>query len=59
MDEHGEGGFYKKRTYDLYSANVSNSFGEIRGKSSRFINSFFPDAIASRNILLNILMTFF
>ena len=36
----------------LYSANVSNSFREIKGKSSRYMNSFFPDAIASWNIFI-------
>ena len=31
----------------LHSANVSNSVREIRGKSSRYMNTFFPGAIAS------------
>ena len=36
----------------LYSANASNSFREIRSKSSRYMNSLFPDAIASWNIFI-------
>ena len=35
-----------RRTY-LFNANVRNTFREINCKSLRYMNSFFPDAIAS------------
>ena len=39
----------------LFSVNISNTFCKIRCRSLRYLNSFFPNAIASWNIqLLNI-----
>ena len=40
-----------RRTY-LFNANVRNTFREINCKSLRYMNSFFPDAIASWNIII-------
>ena len=40
-----------RRPY-LFSADVSNTFREIKCKSERYRNSFFPDAIASWNIFI-------
>ena len=37
----------------LFSGNIRNTFREIICKSNRYTNSFFPDAIASWNILIN------
>ena len=37
----------------LFSGNIRNTFREIICKSNRSMNSFFPDAIASWNILIN------
>ena len=42
----------------LYSANVSNSFRERRGKSPRYMNGFFPHAIDLLNILIQIIFIF-
>ena len=36
----------------LFSGNIRNTFLEILCKSNRFMNSFFPDAIASWNIFI-------
>ena len=36
----------------LYSQNNNNTFHEIRCRSSRYMNSFFPDAIISRNNII-------
>ena len=36
----------------LFSGNVRNTFRELICKSNRYMNSFFPDAIASWNILI-------
>ena len=40
-----------RRIY-LFNANVRNTFREINCKSLRYMNSFFPDAIASWNIII-------
>ena len=37
----------------LFSGDIRNTFREIICKSNRYMNSFFPDAIASWNILIN------
>ena len=36
----------------LFSGNIHNTFREIISKSNRYMNSFFPDAIASWNIFI-------
>ena len=41
----------KHRPY-LFSENISNSFRELRCSSLRYMNSFFPGAIASWNIII-------
>ena len=40
-----------KRPY-LFSADISNTLREIRCRSSRFMNSFFPNGVASWNIII-------
>ena len=40
-----------KRTY-LFSADISNTLREIRCRSSRYMNSFFPNGVASWNIII-------
>ena len=37
----------------LFSGNIRNTFRGTICKSNRYMNSFFPDAIASWNILIN------
>ena len=40
-----------KRPY-LFSADISNTLREIRCRSSRYMNSFFPNGVASWNIII-------
>ena len=40
-----------KRPY-LFSPDISNTLREIRCRSSRFVNSFFPNGVASWNIII-------
>ena len=38
----------------MFSGNIRNTFHAIRCKSYRYMNSFFPDAIASWNLFMDI-----
>ena len=39
---------------EMFSGNIRNTFHTIRCKSYRYMNSFFPDAIASWNLFMDI-----
>ena len=39
---------------EMFSGNIRNTFHAIRFKSYRYMNSFFPDAIASWNLFMDI-----
>ena len=39
---------------EMFSGNIRNTFHAIRCKSYRYMNSFFPDAIASWNLFMDI-----